>query len=161
MGEDACLFYASHMGVRVCVVRPFNIYGPGQDRRFLIPSIVEQAISPDCEEIVLADLRPLRDFLYVSDLVSLLLRALKLRASGVYNAGSGAAVSIGELAGIVTSITGPKRLCCRDERRDNEILEVRADIRKAQRELNWGPCVSLQEGIRAVVAGHAAQERRS
>ena len=37
LAEDCCLFYAERMGVDALIVRPFNIYGPGQDQRFIIP----------------------------------------------------------------------------------------------------------------------------
>ena len=57
---------------------------------------------------------------------------------------------------MVTSITGERKLVSREERREHEILEVRADIGKAQRELNWQPCVSLQAGIREVIASISA-----
>ena len=156
MGEDACMFYARQMGLRICIVRPFNIYGPGQDRRFLIPTIAEQALAEPEGVIVVADLRPKRDFLYVSDFVSLLVATFENQAAGIYNAGSGVSVSIGELVAMVTSITGERKLVSREERREHEILEVRADIGKAQRELNWQPRVSLQAGIREVIAAISA-----
>jgi nucleoside-diphosphate-sugar epimerase len=156
MGEDACMFYARQMGLRICIVRPFNIYGPGQDSRFLIPTIAEQALAAPDGAIVVADLRPKRDFLYVSDFVSLLVATFEHQSAGIYNAGSGVSVSIGELVAMVTSITGERKLVSREERREHEILEVRAGIRKAQRELNWQPCVSLQAGIREVIASISA-----
>src|SRR5580704_4536876 len=38
LAEQTGLYYQRQFGVPVTIVRPFNIYGPRQDRRFLIPS---------------------------------------------------------------------------------------------------------------------------
>ena len=152
MAEDACFFYEKHFGVRLSVIRPFNIYGPKQDSRFLVPTVVEQALRPGCDVIAVADTRPKRDFLYIADFVRLLLLTLERRPSGSYNAGSGIATSVEELVRVVTSFTGERQLESRGEIRDQEILEVRADIQKANRDLDWYPTVSLEQGIQEVIA---------
>lgn len=152
MAEDACFFYEKKFGIRLSVIRPFNIYGPQQDSRFLVSTVTEQALRPGGDVIVVADTRPKRDFLYVSDLVRLLLLTLEIRPSGAYNAGSGVATSVEELVKVVTSFTGERKLESRGELRDHEILEVRADIEKARRDLGWQPTISLNQGIQEVVA---------
>ncbi len=152
MAEDACLFYKENFGVRTTIVRPFNIYGPGQDSRFLIPTIVAAATRGGGENpISVADERPRRDFMHVSDLVRLLMLSLEEGASGVYNAGSGVATSVRELVDIVIANVGPRRLISRGEMRTNEVLEVRADISKAQRELGWSPTTTLEAGLKELV----------
>jgi nucleoside-diphosphate-sugar epimerase len=150
MAEEAARYYARQFGLRVAIVRPFNIYGPGQRASFLIPTVVEQALSPDCSEIQVSDPRPKRDYLYVSDLISLLL-AIRGR-EGVYNAGYGISASVAEVVEIVNSlIPKPKRLVSRDAERRAEVMDVVADIGKARRELAWEPRVSLREGLRKVL----------
>lgn len=158
LAEDMCLFYAANFGTRTTVIRPFNIYGRGQGAQFLIPTIIDQAIRPGNDPIVVDDGRPKRDFLHVSDLVQLLLLTLDGAVAGVYNAGSGVATSIEELVGIVTSTAGRRPMVTRGQPRKNEILEVRADISKAERELKWKPTVTLETGIRELVlaAGDAS-----
>jgi nucleoside-diphosphate-sugar epimerase len=151
MAEDACLFYAAHMRVPVCIVRPFNLFGPGQSEHFLVPTLLRQALDPNFAEISVADSRPRRDFLYIADFVELLIATMRHRATGIYNAGSGTSVSVGELASAITSITGPKPLVSRGEQRPNEILDVRADIAKAARDLGWKPSTRLDEGLREIL----------
>ena len=55
-------------GVKAAIVRPFNIYGPGQESRFLVPKLIRQIIDPVCNGIAIGDPRPRRDYTYVSDL---------------------------------------------------------------------------------------------
>ena len=37
LAEQACSFHASVTGLPVTIIRPFNIYGPGQQGPFLVP----------------------------------------------------------------------------------------------------------------------------
>src|SRR5581483_1233335 len=73
LAEDVCRFYSRQFGINVAVVRPFNIFGPGQGPDFLIPTIIAQALSREASQISIADDRPRRDYLFVEDLVELLL----------------------------------------------------------------------------------------
>ena len=86
---------------------PFNLYGPGQDRRFPIPSLIEQVLDPACVELRVADLDTRRDYLFITDFIDLLLRTRRDAARGkTYNAGSGASVSVRELAAASTESQG-------------------------------------------------------
>jgi UDP-glucose 4-epimerase len=73
IGEEMCQKYSELYGIPCTVIRPFNIYGEGQDERFLIPTILKQAGRNGT--IVLENPEPKRDFLYVGDLVDAHLKA--------------------------------------------------------------------------------------
>jgi nucleoside-diphosphate-sugar epimerase len=149
LAEQITAYYQDQFGVRAAVIRPFNIYGPGQATSFLIPTMISQALDPACEAITVADLRPRRDFLYVRDLVSLLIATVDLPASAVLNAGSGASTSIGELLQLINDLLpSPKPLVSTCEERPAEVIDVVADISRAKKELNWAPRVVLAEGLR-------------
>lgn len=152
MAEGVAQYYARQFGLRVTIVRPFNIYGPGQDDRFLLPILVTQMLD-DSDEIRVADARPKRDYLHVSDLVALLIAAFEKGASGIFNAGSGASVSIADLVDEIQRATGrDKPLRSEGRPREQEILDTVADISKARSELEWQPRVGLGEGIAGLVA---------
>jgi len=74
IAEQLCEFYAAYHGVHVTVMRPFNLFGPGQKEHFLIPHIVNQVRLR--QAIHVKDLEPRRDYLYVDDLVDALMRTL-------------------------------------------------------------------------------------
>jgi nucleoside-diphosphate-sugar epimerase len=152
LAEEVCRFYATQHGTPIAIVRPFNIYGPGQDERFLIPTLVRQAAAADSGVIEVADIRPRRDFRYISDLIDLLQATLAHGASGAYNAGSGVSTSIQEIGAVLNGIVPrQKALVSRGERRPHEVLDVVADIRKAERELHWKPRVDITTGLRLTV----------
>jgi nucleoside-diphosphate-sugar epimerase len=152
MAEGLARFYESHLGLKVSIVRPFNLYGPGQDPRFLIPTVIRQFLDPAVAEVQVADLRPKRDYLCVDDLVDMLLRILETGRQGVFNAGSGASVSVGEVARLVRMATGgQKPLTSRSEQREHEVMDVIADISRAREQLGWVPRIPLDRGIAAMV----------
>jgi nucleoside-diphosphate-sugar epimerase len=157
LAEEASRFYERRFAVGLVIVRPFNIYGPGQRPSFLIPSIVRQVLDPSVEVVRVQDLRPKRDYLYVDDAVALLLALLRPGVDGVFNAGSGRSASVAEVVQLVNHAAGiSKPVVSAEEYRPAEILDVAADTSRAAAELDWRPCTSLAEGIAAVVAAERA-----
>jgi nucleoside-diphosphate-sugar epimerase len=152
LAEDAVRYYRSQFGVRATIVRPFNIYGPGQDERFLLPTIIRQGVDPAIDRITVRDLRPRRDFIHVRDLVALLIATLARVDDGVFNAGSGASFAVGEVvAEVNAALDRPKPVECTGDERREEVLDVVADISRAGRELGWTPRVAFRDGVRETV----------
>jgi nucleoside-diphosphate-sugar epimerase len=157
LAEQAAAFYRSAFDVAVTVIRPFNLYGPGQAPHFLIPTLVRQTVDPGCEVITVADERPKRDYLFIDDLVDLLVRQMNKRENGgIYNAGSGTSVSVLDLARMVADAAGTtKPVVSRGEQRPDEVLDTVACIARARREFGWSPRVPLAEGLRRIIErGH-------
>ncbi len=157
LAEETARFYEQRFGLALVIVRPFNIYGPGQRHSFLIPSIVRQVLDPSTAEVRVADLRPKRDYLYVADAILLLLATLRPGARGVYNMGSGRSASVAEVVQLVNDAAGvSKPVVSSGEPRPGEILDVVADTSRAAAELDWRPRTSLAHGIADVVASERA-----
>lgn len=148
IAEQACRFHAEHMDVPVTILRPFNIYGPGQPDKFLIPTIIRQVQSGPTVRV--KDLEPRRDYLFLDDLIAAILVALDREHNGleVMNLGSGTSHSIAELIAIVQAIAGTTwPVASEKSPRIAEISDVRADISQARNLLHWKPRVSLADGI--------------
>lgn len=155
--EDLARFYEMHFGLRVVIVRPFNLYGPGQKAPFLIPVIVGQALDPATSVIRLKDSRPRRDYLYITDAIEFLLATKSKEATGIYNLGSGESVSVGEVAELISEAAGTnKPIVSDDQPRPQEIMDLRADISRAA-QLGWRPTTTLANGITEVVAAQRAK----
>jgi nucleoside-diphosphate-sugar epimerase len=153
LAEEAAHFYERCFGLELTIIRPFNIYGPGQAASFLIPSIVRQVLDPATEAVRVRDLRPKRDYLYVADAVSMLLASLRAGSHGVFNLGSGCSASVAEVIELVNTAAGIRKpVVSADVERPGEIMDVVADTSRAAAELNWRPCTSIADGIAAVVA---------
>jgi nucleoside-diphosphate-sugar epimerase len=161
LAEELCRFYELSFRIPITIIRPFNLYGPGQPEHFLIPTLIAQALSPDATEIVVNDESPRRDYIFVSDLIDLLTRVADDPRPGAYNAGSGCSYSVTEIVAMINGLVSvPKRLRTRGEERPNEIADVVADIRKARDTFGWEPSVSMREGLLRMISQTAGGSQR-
>jgi nucleoside-diphosphate-sugar epimerase len=152
LAEEVCRYYARQFHVKTTVIRPFNVYGPGQNEKFLIPTLLKQVLDPEIQEISIADDRPRRDYLFIDDFLDLLLRTMEPDGFAVFNAGSGSSFSPRELAEVMLRIRGRAMpVVSRGDVRPREVLDVIADCRKAKSVLGWEPQVPLKDGIRRMI----------
>ena len=160
LAEETGLYYQRQFGVPVTILRPFNVYGPGQDRRFLIPTILTQAVDSGRAAIVVADLRPRRDYIFISDLVDLLTRTAFRREGGIFNAGSGSSWGVADVVALVNGLLPlPKLVHSNGLMRPDEVIDVIADISRARYEFSWTPRVTLRDGLRDTLAWIRGGER--
>ena len=148
--------YFRSFGTPLTVVRPFNTYGPRQSARAVIPTIITQALAGT--EVRLGSLTPTRDFNFVSDTVEgFIAAAASPKAVGqVINLGSGAEISVQELASSLGELLGKKLKLVADDQRvrpeNSEVERLCADASKARELLGWASSVSLKDGLRQTIA---------
>ena len=148
-------FYRS-FDTPVVTLRPFNTYGPRQSIRAVIPTIITQALSQ--KNILLGDVRPTRDFLYVSDTVrgfiEVARNAEKLFGETL-NLGTGVEISIEKLAKLISEVTQTKAQLVFDASKirptKSEVNRLCADVSKAKKMIDWKPEVSLEDGLKETV----------
>lgn len=138
------------------VLRPFSIYGPGQTTGSLLATILRQL--SEGSRVELADLRPVRDYLFVADLSSAIAAACAAPIDGcaILNIGSGNGTSVEELARNAAAVLDMDADVV--QRRDSDrpsaanIVELVADCRMANEILAWKPTVDLLSGLRLTAA---------
>ena len=149
IGEDLCKFFSDFLNVKSIILRPFNIYGPNQDKRFLIPSILSQVRK---KTLSINDLRPARDLLYVDDFCKLLFKILKFQKKfSIYNVGSGKSYSIRVIIQTIEKLVGYKlKIYNKKIFRKNEIFKTQADIHKVKKNFKWRPETNLFYGLKKI-----------
>ena len=148
--EQLGSFYAQYENINVTSLRIFNVFGPGQDKRFLIPSIIEQLK----EKIIrVKDLEPKRDYIYIDDVVRAFLYASKrMQGFNIFNIGSGESYSVKEVINNIQLIAGTNiPILSEENKRNNEIPNVIADTSKTEKFLNWSPIYSFKKGLEETV----------
>src|SRR5258706_599432 len=152
IAEETCNYYRKNFNVRMAVIRPFNIYGAGQNEKFLIPMIIKQMLDKSCKRIEVMDLKPKRDYIYIRDLINAMIMLFEHDTFDTFNVGSGTSLSVEEVIRKIFLITGiEKEISVKQEERKNEIPEVTADISKIRKEINWHPEYSFEEGLREII----------
>lgn len=151
--EQLCMAYNRDFGIPITIFRPFNVYGPGQNSSFFIPSIIKQ-INNDF--IYLDDSRPKRDYIYVDDVISAIYKCIineNLSDSfNIYNLGTGISTSVKDVAKLILEVSQSKsKLIFSNKVRQGEVLETKADIKKIKKELKWNYKISLREGIEKII----------
>lgn len=148
--------YASSFGLPVVIVRPFNTYGPRQSMRAVIPTIIRQAL--EGEQIRLGDLRPVRDFNFVSDTAEGFIAAAtsNCHQGEIFNLATGRGVSIAETVEIICQLMSKKIEIQHDDNRqrpkDSEVMRLIGNADKAKNQLSWQPGHSLEQGLTETIS---------
>lgn len=158
LGEVACQAYNTDCELDTAMVRIFNAYGPNEsldpERSHVIPSLCRKVIEePDGGSIELfGDGTQERGFLYVSDLIYGLLRAIEQKADGEpINLGNGhEVVTINDLAETIIDVSGKDIDIEHDLSKPTGTDKYAADTTQIEAELDWTPSVPLEDGIREV-----------
>jgi GDP-4-dehydro-6-deoxy-D-mannose reductase len=141
--------------VRCSIARPFNHIGPGQDRRFVTASFALQlakiAHGKAPPVLRVGNLEARRDFSDVRDIT----RAYRLLAAGhggVYNLGSGRALSIQRILDILLKLSEVNVTIERDPERMRgpETPEVFGSHKKALEACGWFPIVPIERSLEDV-----------
>jgi UDP-glucose 4-epimerase len=135
------------------VLRPSNIYGPGQTERTgfgIVPASFGKIIRGE-HLTVWGDGTAVRDYLYIDDFVALCTAILATPmpiGMRILNAASGAGVSLNDLFKILENITGQQLQRIYDASRKVDAPRVVMDIALARKYYDWIPSTSLHEGLR-------------
>jgi len=83
---------------------------------------------------------------YIDDFIDALI--LSVNKEGIYNIGSGCSFSVEEIIKIILDKANIKKeYKAKNIVRENEILDVVADITKVKNELQWQPKTKFEKGI--------------
>ncbi len=148
--------YHEVYGLQTCSLRLTNTFGPGilikHSRQGFISVFIRRVLDDETIQ-VFGDGSQLRDFNYVSDVVSAFLMAGDGRELGgeTYNLGSTEVLSVLQIAEMMVRIGGRGRIEVvpfPDERKRIDIGSYYGNFEKIRKEFGWEPKVSVEEGIR-------------
>jgi NAD dependent epimerase/dehydratase len=143
--------YHRSFDLPVCVLRPFNTYGPRQSARAIIPTIISQALAGPT--LRLGSLHPRRDLTYVEDTAAAFVAAATSeRAVGrTIQLGTNHDVSVGDLVDMVAEVLGRELTVETDPARvrpdKSEVERLISGPLLARELLDWEPTVDLREGL--------------
>lgn len=150
--EKLCLAYARLYPLEAICLRYFNVYGPFQ--RYdaygnVIPIFAQRILKNEPLEIH-GDGAQTRDFVHVNDVIQATLKAGDVAGvSGAFNIASGSAITVEQLARMMSAISGLGSRIVHGPPRKGDVRDSIADISAARAAFGYEPGVTLDAGLRS------------
>ena len=129
-----------------------NVYGPRQDPHGEagVVSIFANKYLKNEEPTIYGDGEQTRDYIYVKDVVSALIKASKIEENHFLNIGTGIETSVNDLANSMKIQFKSEINPIYKPAREGELNRSVLNNTKAKKELNWKPEYSLDDGMKQV-----------
>lgn len=154
-GLTLARLYARQHAMSISAIVANNAYGPGDhfdETAHVVAAIISKCCSQASELEVWGDGNPIRDFVYVDDVVmGLLLAAEQLAPGSFVNIGSGVETRIATLVETIVRQTGFGGTVVFNREKPNGEPQRSLDISKARTELGYVPDVPLEVGLQRTI----------
>jgi UDP-glucose 4-epimerase len=155
--DRMCYSYINTYNMNICILRPFNTFGPRQkDGGYggVISIFVRRALN-NLPPLIYGTGEQTRDYTYVKDLVRAfdLIVTYEDSIKEPINIGTGREISILDLANKIIELCGKKGLLTpvNVDPRPGEVDRLIAGTSKAKTQLKWAPQYSLETGLQEFV----------
>lgn len=153
--EQLALSYQRTMGMPVCSLRLFSVYGPRERPEKLYFRLIQAMLEDKALPLYEGSERHVRSYTYVDDAVDGIVAVLDRwdRCVGeIFNIGTDSTITTGEGIRIVEEIIGKRVKVVAKPRRPGDQLKTQANIDKARRLLDYKPTTTPREGLERQVA---------
>ncbi|MCW5874615.1 MAG: SDR family oxidoreductase [Anaerolineales bacterium] len=153
--EALTMAYHRFHKVNTCIVRIFNTYGPRMhvDDGRAVANFIQQALRGE-QLTIYGDGQQTRSFCYVDDLIEGIYRLLVSDIHEPVNIGNPDEITIEQFAQEIDSLVGNNAGLVYQEKQflPGDPLRRQPDIARAREWLQWGPSISLRDGLSKTVA---------
>lgn len=158
--EEFSHVYSQKFGLEIIGFRFMSVYGLHEEHKGSFANLVSQfiwGIEQGKEPVLYGDGSQTRDFVNVKDVVAAFEKAItteKRYGASVFNVGTTHAISLRELVALIGRImhVPTQGKCIPNPITQGYIGSQQADLEKITTEFSYIPEVSLEEGIREIVA---------
>lgn len=161
LGEELCRFYTRIFKVNSLILRTSNVYGFGQEDKYLVPIIFNHILNSQALTLTRPEIE--RSFIYIDDLVEAYIRLAEAQTEPgeVFNVGPQKPTSLQQLIETIGRVSGKTPLVSYEgKERPKEVNLNRVDISKMKNKLKWQPEISLEAGLKLYLeAGNHLQNR--
>lgn len=146
MMEKQAGLYNRTYGLQSLGLRIFSAYGERQQAHHAIPTFIQKI--QDLENVTIhGDGTQTRDYIYIKDVVAIVIEALASKENGVVNVGNGKRVSINMLIEALEEVCNTKIEPVKLASQPGTMEHAVADIRKLRKVLNKIPRTPLKQGL--------------
>jgi UDP-glucose 4-epimerase len=153
-GEYYCHVFSKQYNLQTISFRYFNVYGPRQnpysEYAAVIPKMITRLNSKK-PPIIYGNGTQTRDFIFIQDLVSAVISAIKSDIVGVFNLASGRQTNINEIVRILSELMDIQIPPQFEPARPGDIQDSYADISQIKKYLKFNPRYTLREGLEETI----------
>ena len=155
--ELAAGYLAREYGLRVTVLRPFNLYGANYpwrsaEKAHVVPSLMKRVLDGEDPLVVWGSGEQRRNLLHGSDAAEIIARVIESGAEEPVNIGYEDATSVAELVTLICDVTRRHPAIVFDRSRPDGAPRKAADATRLRALTgNYEPRVSLRQGIEEMV----------
>jgi UDP-glucose 4-epimerase len=137
------------LNVDFAIFRVFNLYGPNPNNRNIISEIKEKILTSKNSEVQITNPKSTRDFIFVKDLINLILKALKHKNlnNEIYEVGSGKGISLERLYKTINFHFKKSTKFILTEPHFDKIRHTKANIQNTKEKFHWKPRYDLKKGL--------------
>jgi len=155
--EEEAAQICDRLGLPLCILRLFNVIGPGQQSGMLVPDTMRRLAEAEGKggrpTITTGPLDACRDFVDVRDAAAAFVRACEKRSSGTFNICSGACVSTRRIVEELVAILDPGAEIVEESGGPGSpVARLEGDNHKALDSLGWAPSIPLEASLRDAVS---------
>jgi UDP-glucose 4-epimerase len=163
VGEYYASVFSNCFNLQTVALRFFNVFGPRQDPTSPysgVLSIFMTCLLERRSPTISGDGEQSRDFTYVEDVVSLLLKAAEVPGvSGrVFNAGNGGRITLNQTWKLLQQIEGVNIPAKYGPARPGDVHDSQADTMAAIHELGHAPQFTFEQGLRLTLEWYRAHQ---
>jgi len=148
VAEHYCAHVNREFGIETCSIRPFSVYGPGQDTHTGYIGALLESLRRGQRVVLSGDADFVRDFVHIDTVVDLCVRATLSAAAPplLLNAGSGEATTLGQLVAAFETVTDRRLGVSFRDPRPGTLRFTLADTQQMQ-DFSWPHMPQLEQGI--------------
>jgi len=156
--EEYCRYFTAHTGMRCIALRPYSVYGPGQDINTGYIGQLLEAWTAGTPVALSGEATFVRDFVHIDDVVdACLASAFRNQPFDVVNVGSGSPTALAALVELFASLSGAELDVGYKPARRGTIERMLADLARQTAVLNRDP-IPLPLGLRGTMEAHRPGE---
>lgn len=147
--EHYILLYNRLYNIDYLIARPSNPYGPRQGHfiaQGVISTFLRKSLNSDSFS-VFGDGFATKDYIYITDFVSLLWQLVEKDAQGIYNVGSGVGTDLNQIISCINLVTGIDNVVNYSPQKSYDVSNFILDISKLKKVLGEVSFTSLEHGI--------------
>ena len=138
--------YCNKNNLGFVILRLSNVYGPGQWKSGIIPSIITKLLKKE-KPVLYGNGNQTRDFIYIDDVIDAFILATEKGKKGIYNIGSNEEISLNKIFKLTKELLNSKIKPIYKNLNATETIRSAMDTKKIKKEFSWSHKTDIKIGI--------------